>query len=441
MSKTFKINGIDYDCEFKLKNSDGQEVEFTKSAIRGMTLVDNMFEPFCDGSISIANPYDFIESEYFFRGDGRDELKIKFTLKEPQGDNVDYDMTYVIIDDGNKVNLETRAENIKTFRLVAKDSVQFTDNYPHGKTFTGKTGKILKDIFKDLLGDDKIDEEEWEDGDFEVSFSPPATYRYSDLIHFLMKYYYVKDGDTYVKSFINYDMKKKKYQMVKISKIFEKNKDNVLEAFGIGDLTSVVQSNPNNPPPDAMVSVYIGPLKNFAYSTPFYNWVNDYFINYLIYGYDRVLGVFECKKLKYEDVKKKWTKKFVDVFSSVSGKPKPFLIKNKTTDDKYKKINLPYSADENSKLMEADMMSNLTFNNLQCCFVNIGSTNRQSGKFIDVYSLRYDEATKPKSDEKILGRWLLTEVHHVFFGDTYSNRLFGVKTYVGPDAKYSEDAE
>ena len=43
MADIFKINDCEFECEFKLTNADGQEVKFTKSAIKGMTLIDNMF--------------------------------------------------------------------------------------------------------------------------------------------------------------------------------------------------------------------------------------------------------------------------------------------------------------------------------------------------------------------------------------------------------------
>jgi hypothetical protein len=61
MAEVFKINDIEYECEFKLSNPDSQEITFTKSAIRAMTLIDNIFEPFMSGSITVANPFDFVE--------------------------------------------------------------------------------------------------------------------------------------------------------------------------------------------------------------------------------------------------------------------------------------------------------------------------------------------------------------------------------------------
>jgi len=158
MAEIFKINDCEFECEFKLKNADGQEVNFTKSAIKGMTLIDNIFEPFESGTISIANPYDFVENEYFIRGDGRDTFKIMFKPKD--GKKEKYENTFCITSDDNAGYPDNRLENIKTFNLVDAKILPFLEKIPYAKTFTGKVGDILKDIFKELLGGDKIGE--WE---------------------------------------------------------------------------------------------------------------------------------------------------------------------------------------------------------------------------------------------------------------------------------------
>ena len=64
------------------------------------------------------------------------------------------------------------------------------------------------------------------------------------------------------------------------------------------------------------------------------------------------------------------------------------------------------------------MHNNLTFLNLQLAFFNIGDVNRRSNKFIDIFSTR--GKSELKSDEKILGRWYVTEVRHIFFADLYT---------------------
>jgi len=440
MGQVFKINDIEYECEFKLSNSDGQEIQFTKSAIRGMTLIDNVFDPFASGTISIANPYDFVENEYFLRGDGRDIFYVMFKLKDSKDESDKFEYEFSVIDDSDSVNPVVRSENIKTFVLIDKNAIAFSDKIPYGKNYSGKIGSILKDIFKEVLGDDKVDEENWEDGDFELEYHPPATYRYVDLIHHLMRLYYAKDGEIYVKGFISWDMKKSKFRLDLLSKIFEDNEKNTTEAFGLGDLTTKIEtSNPNNPISKAQVGEYIGQMKNLGYSTPFYGWNTDYFINSLVFGYDKILGIQKIRKIKFQDIRDKWKTKFVDVFKSNAGKPKPFAVINKTTSEKFKRYKFPYPVEDTVKLVEAEIHNNLTFYNLQASFSNIGNVSRKSGKFLDIFTTRNEQ--EMKSDQKILGRWYITEVRHIFFADLYTNQIFCTKTYIGPNAKIGEDSE
>ncbi len=435
MADIFKINDIDYEFECKLSNPDGQEVSFTKSAIRGMTLIDNVFDPFTSGTISIANPFDFIEDKYFMRGDGRDKIFISFN---PKGSDEKVENEFCIIDDTDTVNPMVRSENIKTFSLIDSEAIPFMDNVPYGKVYSGKIGAILKEIFTDLLGEDLVNKDKWEDGDFTITYIPPTTFRYMDLIRYLLRLYYAKDGEIYVKGFIFRDDGKFNLQL--LSKIFSKNNDNTIEAFPLGDLTDKVDtSNVNNPPSGPPVKEYIGQLKNLGYSTPLYDWTKDYFLNSLIIGYDRIMGQSKIQKLKFDDVKDKWTKKFVDVFKSIDGKPKPFAITNNTTNTRFKYYKFPYSVEDGVKLVEADMHNNLTFLNLQLSFSNIGDVKRRSNKFIDIFSTR--GKTDIKSDEKILGRWYVTEVRHIFFADLYTNQLFACKTYIGPRSNVKEDVE
>lgn len=438
MATTFKINEIEYDCEFKLTNADGQEVEFTKSAIRGMRLSLNVFEPFESGTISIANPYDFIEEEYFIRGDGRDKFKIMFKAKS-QDDSKKYENTFSISNDSNAGNPDSRAENIKTFNLIDEKSLPFLEEVPYGKVFTGKVGDILKDIFKELLGDDKVNEDKWESGDFELTFIPPVSWRYIDVMNEMLKLFYAKDGDLHVKAFMNYNHENEKFEFQLISKLFEENKDNVIDAFSLGDLVNEFDtSNPNNPPAEAETSEYMSGERNFAYSIPSHDVTNNFFVNRIIHGYDNILGEMQMSKIVVKDHKEKWQKKFVDVFKAQMGKPKPCIILNNTNEKKFKHYRLPYSITDNKKIVEAELNSSLIFYNLQAYFSNMGDTFRQSGKFIDIYKPKKQQI---KSDEKILGRWLITEIQHVFFADLYINEFYCTKTYIGPTSKVKDDVE
>jgi len=60
MSKVFKINGADYECEFIIKDDQGEEKSnFTKSAVKLLDLQENLLEPFQNATIVINDPFDY----------------------------------------------------------------------------------------------------------------------------------------------------------------------------------------------------------------------------------------------------------------------------------------------------------------------------------------------------------------------------------------------
>lgn len=444
-SGTFKINDIDYVCEFTLTNPDNQKVSFTKSAIQGMVLVDNIFDPFMTGNISISNPYEFMEDGYFFRGDGRDELLIQFYPKQtdPNHKIKKFKRVFVITDDFDNMDPETRAKNVKTFNLIAKDSVSFTDKIPYGKVYSGKVGKIIKDIFIEVLGEESVDNKRWEEGDFETVYYTPATFRYIDVLRYFLRIFYAKDGDLYVKGFVNYDDSNNKYCLELLSKIYSDNSNRVLETFGVGDLVDRVGfDNPNNPiKSNAPTGKYINQLRNVRCSTPMYDWTTGYCINSLVVGYDPMMGQQKIANLKFEDVRNRWKKKFVDSFSAMGGKPKLFAIKNMSTDKRFKRYKFPYPVEIGKKILESEIHNQLTFFNLQLSFINIGSVSRVAGKFIDIFSPKKTTSSIPKSQEKLLGRWFITEIRHIFLSELYTNQIFATKTYVGPQSSIKENVK
>jgi len=436
MPELCKINDVEFEYDYIFKNSDGDEKKYASSAVRGFTLVDSIFNPFLRGTIAVANPYDLFEEKYLLRGDGRDEVKI---FLKPKDLDEKIEEEFILIQEDNTGDIEVRSENIKKFKMVHKDMLPFMDILPYNKTFSGKIGDILKDIFIELLGEEKVDTDNWESGDFIFSYTPPISYRYIDLVYHLLKYFYGKDGEVYVKALIMKNKKTAKYQMRYISKIFSENKKNTLDAFTTADLSDKsVAENENNPPPDAKVSKFSSGLKNFAYNTPLYEWNNDFFINSIVHGYDNFLGVHKMRVLRLDDVEKKWKTKFVDVFSTIGGSPKPFVVKNNNTKQKFRHYRSPYNIEDTVKMVEAEMCNLLTFFNLNCVFSNLGFTGRESGKFLDIVKIG---EVKQKGDTKMYGRWFVTELRHIFTKDTYTNEFKCCKTYVGSGSKIKNDVE
>lgn len=448
-TQVYKINDIDYECEFTLSNPDNQEIKFKKDAIRSLELVDDFFNPFMVGNISISNPFDIIEQDYFFRGDGRDKLLIKFKPVEDKGFKAEeFEQEFSIIDESNIIDSGSRYNNIKGFSLLTTEAVKFMDVVPYGKVYSGKVGDLIQEVIIDVLGDSYVDGEnsDWASGDFELEFYPPATFRYMDVLKYFLRIFYAKDSDIYVKGFLRFNQKLKQFEFKLLSEMFRKNKELGIEAFPIGDLTSEVGfDNENNPPSDDSVATgqYISQLKNLGYSTPQYAWSTEFFTNSTVYGYDPIMGQQKIYRLNFDDVKARWTKNFVDPFKAKGGKPVPFAIKNKLKSKTFRRYNFPYRAEDSVKIVESEIHNALTFYNLQLSFSNLGTSSRKAGRFIDIFSARkpgQDEKTF-KNDQKILGRWFVTQVKHVFIGNLYTNQIFATKTYIGPSASLNEETD
>ena len=428
---TFKINGIEYEFECTIKNNDG-EASYNKYAVKNMRIVEDLFSPFLTGDIALVNSYELLEEEFLIKGDGNDKITIKFKPKDDKN-NDEFDYEFVPIIDYNIGNSDTRSDNYKTFKLIDSNTIPFREKVPYNKTYTGKVGDILKEIFIELLGEELVDKENWDSCDIFISYTPPNTFRYNDLVKYLMPSLCSKENDLYVKSFLRFDRKKRKFFLKKLTKIFSENDDLAKESFIISDVGGNSETiNPNNPPAGAEYAAYLNQLKNFQISTPLYDWNNDYFTNYLVHGYDPMMGQFRMKKIEFEDLKKDWKELFVDVFKSIGGKPKPYLPISEDGKKRFKNIKTPYPIEDNVKIVMSEICNTLIFYNLQCSFHILGSGKRSTGTFVDIAKTGNKSI---KSDGKLLGRWLVTSVVHEFFGETYKNIVSGCKTYVGPESK------
>jgi len=426
MADITEINGTRYEYEYKLSNADG-EVKFNDSAVQSFDLTDNFFDPFIDGAIIIANPYNFIESTFLLKGDGTDILSIKLVLASDRSKVIQDE--FVIIAEQNFIDDLTALKNKKTYFLTSKDSYTLRSLFPYGQRCRGNAGEVIKDIFEKLnLKVDKI-----EPGDFIIRDNPEFIipglgFRYLDLLYYILQYYYYMDGDTAVKGFLRKGSDG--YNMQIISKLFSDNKNLVTETFNSDDIASSAKPNPNNPKATADSKKYTSSIVSNNLTSPATQISNNFFMNTLVTGYNSTLGESELVELRITDVKDKWSKKFVDVFTSVGGKVKGFLNLNKVKiEEGFKIIRLPFNTYDNARIVEAEMMSNLTLLNLQLNINVIGDTSRRPGTFIDIVKNKNENA---KSDEKLLGRWFVTAVKHVKILNTYRNEIYCVKTYAGP---------
>ena len=469
----YKINGSDYFCKFQLITNTGlgqstekdfNYLDFNKSAIVSMDLVENFFQPFTTASVTVNNPFDYVDNKVFTRGDGRDQFHITLydaSLDEANIEKERLDYRFVIVGENNSVSKTDRSNNFKTYNLMDVNYFKLNETYTEKFKGFGKVGKIIREILVGQLGQggsegDVIDTSRWEDGDHELTgkyipeaIIPKNGWRYSDLIKYLLRIYYYNEGGIDglpVQGVLKFDRVTKKYTLQPISKIFADNDNLTFEGFGAGDLTGSTKPergefmNPNNPLETrgkVEVNVYTNQLRNTNLTTPMLGYSNEFFTNYSVGYTDDVLGNSFMSQIFIEDVKKYWEKHFVEVFKCMKGKPKPFLPLNMEKERIFKPFISPFQNEEAAKaLARAQMVSNLTFFNLQLNIDNLGNTKRTSGTFMDVFNLHdhIDPVTGKERivDRKLLGRWFITSVRHRFFKDSYQNVLQCIKPYVGP---------
>jgi hypothetical protein len=116
----------------------------------------------------IANPDNFIESTFLYRGDGTDKLEF---LLENESSKAKISGTYTIIGENNIVDDSTPIKNKKTYIFCDETEQLMRQKFPYGKKYSGKAGDILKDIlekeFKFTL------DGKFEPGDFVLSVADP----------------------------------------------------------------------------------------------------------------------------------------------------------------------------------------------------------------------------------------------------------------------------
>jgi len=458
-----KINGAPFYSKFLLigpdKSGKINEINFSKSSIVSLDLEENFFDPFVIASMTVNNPFDYVENTVAIRGDGKERMHVtlynaslteeeRAAQKLPPIKDIQVDYTFVINNEENDVSKTDRSNNYKTFQLVDENYFKLNEKIPYAKKYNGFVGDIIAQVLEEVLGEDNpgiVDGSRWEPGSHKIDkfpefIIPPLSFRYSDLINYLLRIYYFIDGDLPVQGMLNFDRITKQFTLTPISQLFTANRKLAQEAFGVSDLidTANMGDNENNPPADQHVPVneYQNQVRNTNLTTPMLAYSNEFFTNYSISTTDQKTGIEYKELIAIKDIKESWKKIFVDSFKCVGGKPEAFLPLNGEKTDITKPFILPYNSTVVRNLAIAQMVSNLTFFNLQLNLDNPGDTNRRPGKFIDVFK---KDKTNKKVDAKLLGRWFVTKVRHRFFKDSYQNVLQGVKAYIGPTSTVTDN--
>ena len=434
-----KLNGLSYNYKYRLYNDAGDEFIINDSSVLTLYYRENLFDPWADGSITIANPSNYIEKEFIFRGDGSDKIDIFLQLKDAGSTvtaaNYEIKNTFVIIGEDNNIDDATPVKNSKTFVFIDEHESQLLHRFPYGKAYDGKAG----DIISNILDESKINAKKGqiEPGDFKLTkedpFVPSLNYRYIDVIFYLLQHYYFKDGDIPVKGFLT-KSRKGIYELKPLSKgFFDRNAKLLIEAFHAGDILmrgEIGWGSDDNPatPKGTPYNSATGNATSIALDSYNVDDSNQYFMNTNVMSYDDVLGTVCIDQLRIKEVRQEWEDKFVKQFPMKYGSPKKHLPMTKEKlEGQFKTCRLPYTREQNLNIVKANMISDFIFRNNQIMITTNGDLARQPGTFIDV-SLEKNGAKSPL----LLGRWFVTGVDHVKIGSTYRNTIKAVKTFAGP---------
>tara|TARA_A100001515_G_scaffold139062_1_gene133317 strand:- start:2335 stop:3930 length:1596 start_codon:yes stop_codon:yes gene_type:complete len=479
----FKLNGGEYYCYFLISNNPEPPKEFTgkdlaegvlltKSAIVSLDIHENFFAPEIVGTITINNPFNYMEDEHLTSGDGEDYLHINFVDYETYktGDYTSEALRYsfVITDEQNSISKTDRSNNLKTYTLVDKNFYRFNKTFPKDTKFplTNDATPIGKVIYNEVLGplfelssivasNEKGQDLNWDEGnhilnsnngDFPFTFQslhPGKHWRYSDVLKYLLRYNYsFTDSGLPAQTFMQFNRDNETYSLLPLDSYFKENDKFTIEALGVGDLLSEGKNqkfesiNKNNPVSNTNIKFnrYTGLLHNTDLTTPYTTYTNEYFMDYKVTNNYLELGDSKETTIRINEVIGQWENDFVRNFKLAGGMAKPFIPFNKSSDRPVKPFGLPNFPEEDCiNLVKAQMVSNLTFFNLQLTLDIAGDTARRPGRFIDIFKLSEQEGT---SDAKLLGKWFITNVHHRFIKDKYQTVIICIKPYVGPDHNY-----
>ena len=441
-----RIDGNKWDADFAIgSSSGGSSGELRKLAIRSMTIEENIFEPFSRGTVSLIDPDNAIEHGHLTRGDGDDRVTLKFRPQDSSpGDAAGGVVDFTLIIDGeiNSVARADRLNSVKTYQVLDENYFKLNEPIPYGERFRGLIGDILLRIFKKF--NIPVDEEGWSSGAHEIDLFPehilpPTSFRYSDLVKYLVKINYNDLDGIYVRSLLYWDRAKMKYVFRSMDSIYKNA--NAEEAFVAADgagKNATPGDNANNTGSNTNSTV-TSQLHSSGVTTPMLTVSNSYFMNFLVAGYDPQLGEHGLREIRIEDVKDKWSKALqIDKFPVLGGKAKPFLPLNTAKKQElFRTFSLPFSLDKVAKLAEAEMIANMTFFNMELSLHQLGDVTRRVGMFVDVMNL----AKASNGDAKLCGRWLVTKCTHEFVNNSYYNSLFCTKVYVGPGAEENSNVE
>ena len=328
---------------------------------------------------------------------------------------------------------------MKSYTLIHPHKFKLMKSFPYRKKYNGWVGTVIQNILRDAgVWEPENDEEALPPGEavWIQDYIPPEHFRYIDLLNYMLRKYVneVEIGKgPWTKAFLRLNSSTNNYTLTPLDKVYENWEKGLVDTIVAGETAG---ENPVPPPdnPDIKdLRQFSGNVTSINIDTPGTWFNNSYTMNNLVVGYNNELGTSQMREVRLKDILPEHKRWFVDPFKMTSGKPKQHvMIETESLTGEFKVVRLPYDINTNYKIVYADLMTNLTFYNLELNANMIGVVQREPGKFINVVKANDDETVY---EAKALGTYFITGISHVFLLNTYRNHCSAVKTYIGKRGK------
>jgi hypothetical protein len=344
-------------------------------------------------------------------------------------------------------NFNNDSRGISTGKAIKKflaAALPENDKYP--AFFPGTNyGSDWKDTTTDsnIISDDQF----WDEGSTNIFFSTPAKYKAIDCIKYLLSRHVSSIDSGYDQAILRIDRVSRCFTLTPLSQLFQQAYDYSKDAAGILycetiKLGALVQGDSSTgeigyaPKNNALELVQSGTVKNFALE-PAIGRITQTGINTkIIHSYDYADKSFQIDNVNnnIKSTVSLFYRNYVDTVKSgsyVSIVPGQYRVSNKNVEHKFSVIeNTPGTNTSNPQRLSQGRNTALfdaLFANNQASFTVPGITLRQSGMFVGID--RVGASMLSTFDQKFLGIYLMTEVKHMFEGNTYTNEIKCIKTY------------
>jgi len=460
-----QIGEFKYQFNLWLFNDQQQILPLNRSAIKQLTISDNIFSPF-HSAVLILNTDEHVfertDINYTFLGNGRDVIYVEL-MQSLSDDNSDFtneanrklfalNFAFIVIR-CNEVQIDgltcTELQMIQYERYLLNESnVQIsskTDRNANNQDRTELTGELIKKILNNVLGDTYqgkayplIDTNNFDTGKNEIMFIPQGAFSSMNAINSILNQHQSANHSDWC--ILDCERYTKTFNLLSLADIFAKNNDLVIEKINLKQLVANEA--------DISGGTNVGLLKWVPCPLTFVD-LSDIISHYTDHSNAKdilalqtnIITTSDIKPDKAftinirqgfsEDVLTEFSRLYIDPFNKLFKNKKliPIVkltnlqINNKSS--KHQPVDRP--AEHSNQITTIQKYNTMLFMDRVNIFTLKGSTSRKSGYFIDVTT----ETNELKSvwDYRNIGRHFITSVKHIFTQDTYINKIETIKPY------------